>query len=59
METEQIVNRPEETTTKHKLEYMHNKNIDFHHVEENFVELQNGCGTRTIDVGASRVYLLC
>jgi hypothetical protein len=58
METEQIVKRPEETTTKHKLEYMHNKNIDFHHVEEIFVELQNGCGTRTIDVGASILIML-
>jgi len=55
METEQIVKRPEETTTEHRLQYMPNKKIDFHHVEENFVELQYGCGTRTIDVGASRV----
>jgi len=55
METEQIVKRPEETTTEHRLQYMPNKKIDFHHVEEIFVELQYGCGTRTIDVGASRV----
>ena len=53
METEQIVKRPEETTTEHRLQYAHS------YYEGIFVEVQYGCVTRTIDVGASRVQLLC